>query len=275
MNRKNFIWNAEQVAILYRMYPTSSSSDILKSLPFGLNPEQVRTKARYLGIAKLIDTRKKHNIDILLNDSYESFYWLGFLMADGTFSKHQISLTISAKDKDHLLKFMKYISSENTIMKVSGSENTLRVTFCARQVLDVLVPRFKIHTCKTYNPCSLEYLLDKPDYLFCFVIGFIDGDGCLTNTKTNSCLEIVSHKSWVENFIIFFKFLHSYFNIEITSQLPKVHKAIATLPNKQEKKTYYKTRLLIYKTKLIEAIYQKCVEFKIPFMERKLGKFKS
>ena len=41
------------------------------------------------------------NLSVLLEDSNEAFYWIGFLLADGSFNDNRIRLTLSIKDKEH------------------------------------------------------------------------------------------------------------------------------------------------------------------------------
>ena len=49
-------------------------------------------------------------VDILLEDSPEVYYWIGYLFADGTIDKfYNIQLSCGLKDKQQLIKFSKFI----------------------------------------------------------------------------------------------------------------------------------------------------------------------
>lgn len=57
---------------------------------------------------------KKCNLEKLLLDVPETYYWIGFILADGHISKNnRLVVTLSVKDKNHLIKLQKYLEIEN------------------------------------------------------------------------------------------------------------------------------------------------------------------
>src|SRR5690606_7825362 len=62
----------------------------------------------------------RHNkLKNLLNNTDESFYWLGFIMADGYIAKDKsrLEITLCEKDLNHLEKFNKFINNNAIIHK--------------------------------------------------------------------------------------------------------------------------------------------------------------
>lgn len=55
--------------------------------------------------------------DVFANaeQNLEAAYWIGFLMADGCILHHSIRLKLSAKDKNHLVKFKKFLGSNSSL----------------------------------------------------------------------------------------------------------------------------------------------------------------
>lgn len=50
---------------------------------------------------------KKCELYNLLNDTCLAYYWIGFILADGSISKSgELKIALSIKDKDHLKKML-------------------------------------------------------------------------------------------------------------------------------------------------------------------------
>ena len=55
--------------------------------------------------------RKKCNFEKLLEETNEKYYWLGFLLADGSFGKKkELKIGLSNKDKEHLIKLQNFLN---------------------------------------------------------------------------------------------------------------------------------------------------------------------
>ncbi len=131
--------------------------------------------------------KKLSNVSNLLSESNEAYYWLGFLLADGHFSKNgQIQVNLSAKDLEHLRKFSTFVEYEKDLNKPSLSISDSKV-----------VPKIKglydIKSNKTYYPPKISDL--DGDALFSLIVGFIDGDGTICK---RGYMAIKLHKTWLE-----------------------------------------------------------------------------
>lgn len=122
----------------------------------------------------------------------ESFYWAGFIAADGcvydlkakygTYKKFQINL--SAKDVDHLEKLGKYINSN--VRRFSSPKGDKIHYKCGlqKQNADLIrsLDRFNIVCRKSFNYIFPEFI---KDHELCnhFIRGYLDGDGCWHKNK--------------------------------------------------------------------------------------------
>jgi len=139
----------------------------------------------------VFDRLRKYTVDhdFFSQDTKESFYWAGFLAADGCVGKwsgaHKVQLHLAIKDFDHLYKFRKTIKSNKPFRfrqrKSPGSD-----TMCYSHEIRITSPRmfndlkrFNIVERKTYIYTMPEWIKDHP-YVHHFMRGYIDGDGCFT-----------------------------------------------------------------------------------------------
>ena len=103
----------------------------------------------------------------LLEESNEAYYWIGFLLADGSFGKtERLSLKLASKDDDHVRKFAKFVG--RPVKEDSRG-------------LDV-------------------YKKFEEDRLICLIVGFIDGDGCImkqSNGRKDAFLRVKVHSFWL------------------------------------------------------------------------------
>lgn len=147
---------------------------------------------------------RKHNKDKLnhscfSNYSFESSYWAGFIAADGCIRKFKnnrakkLAITLAEKDKDHLEK-LKLFSNYNGDLKFKQSKgnpqkekdkvyNTYNLTLTSNQICEDLERLYNITSRKTltYNPPLIQNDFIKD----CFIMGYIDGDGCISNKNSN------------------------------------------------------------------------------------------
>jgi hypothetical protein len=177
---------------------------------------------------------------------------------------------MSNKDIDHLIKFKKFINSDNSI-KNRGNYNILKVT--SVNEVRALREKFGITNRKTYEPCNIQKIEDK-DLLFSLIIGFIDGDGSVSKNEHNGhILYVVGHSSWINNFIFMKSFIYDLFNEEKNYKIPQVKKRFTTLPQDKDKikKQYYAASFYISRYKILQAMKDKADELGLPYLRRKLG----
>ena len=144
-------------------------------------------------------TKKLNNLSVLLEDTPESYYWIGFLLADGHFSEKRIVVGLGEHDKDHLEKFAKYINYGGKLRIVKREpHNGVYLAAMDTEVVEKLREKFDIKSNKTYNPPKTLSWVPE-DLFLCLLAGIIDGDGCITNfhKRKDVFLRIKQHSSWL------------------------------------------------------------------------------
>jgi hypothetical protein len=269
-------WKPQEIEFLKENYQTSTQHYLTTNLQ-NRKWKSIRRQAFKLGLER-ISILRKADLSILLEETPTTYYWIGFLMADGSFSDRRLHLGVARKDLNHLKKFLNFVNSSNKISKTRNkhAQNKIhyRVKITCVQVIKALIDKFKISSRKTYEPCSISHIQNS-ELLFSLIVGFLDGDGCVAKTNGNSHrISFIGHPSWLENFCFMKKFIHNYFAHEDKTNPPKITKRWTTLPQDKTKtkKEYFAASFYISKTSLIEAIRDKAVELKLPFLQRKLGK---
>ena len=94
------------------------------ALKYGINYSTVFEYLKIFGIKPKGNTQKIHkcNVGIFKKvDTEEKAYWLGFIAADGNISKSELKITLSYKDKDHLIKFCKFIDLQTPIKEINNN----------------------------------------------------------------------------------------------------------------------------------------------------------
>jgi len=141
-------------------------------------------------------------IEVLLTNTKISWYWLGFLLADGNFSKDGIFLSVCDKDLAHLEKFRKFTSHGGKLD--SGCKDTPfgfssynKIFLGGKEEVGKLMEiLYLTNTCKTYNPPTSLPTISREKLISLF-IGFIDGDGSISKRKRGGVtIEIEIHVSW-------------------------------------------------------------------------------
>lgn len=140
--------------------------------------------------------REKHCADLsnLLLDTPEAFYWVGFLLADGSFYDNRLKLGLSIKDSNHLYKFANFINYTGAI---DITDKSISVACKDVEIIKQIKEKFDIKDRKTYNPPK-TILKFNIDLTYALLAGFIDGDGSIKNQskRKDFCLTIKNHSSW-------------------------------------------------------------------------------
>lgn len=139
-------------------------------------------------------TKRVANLAILLDDNLESYYWMGFLLADGSFGDNRLTFSLKKEDSEHLRKFGNYISYTGTY---GTSENCDSISCKDIDVVNQICEKFEINKVKTYNPPTTLTKFSEEQNL-ALLAGFIDGDGCIRNpsNRKDFYLTIKCHSSW-------------------------------------------------------------------------------
>lgn len=144
----------------------------------------------------------KYNLSNLFNDSLISYYWIGFILADGSFYKNRFELSVASIDKDHLLKFQQYINGPDVVYRYKTK--SYRLQFSNKYSIEEFMKKYQFNYNKTYNPINnnfIDTLTTKQK--IALLIGIIDGDGSIQcNSSVNSrIISITAHKNWINFYI--------------------------------------------------------------------------
>ncbi len=155
---------------------------------------------------KTINNKNKPSLYPLTLEENQSYYWMGYLLADGYMDKDsgQIVVCAAVADKEHLLKYAEYLNAKVKIYfykfnKISEPQETARVGVGDIINAKIIETKFDWKNNKTYNPPEIKILsetLDTYEKFLSYLIGFIDGDGCIE--KKQLICRIVNHASYLE-----------------------------------------------------------------------------
>ena len=127
-----------------------------------------------LGLIKKI-TKRNGDLSVLLDQSYESYYWLGLFVADGHITKDgRFCISQRHKDSHQIIKLSKYLNTSYTISKKQDYCIRLLHKSPALEIVKLFNIDFK--KTKTFSNIDITHIKDI-NCLRCFFAGFIDGDG--------------------------------------------------------------------------------------------------
>ena len=142
-------------------------------------------------------------------DNEEKAYWLGFLYADGSVSANNNSVELSLKGEDisHLEKFKTFLNSKNSVklgIAKCGNKTYSRCRFNAsdKHFHDKLIEL----GCIPNKSLILKFpdinIFASQELIPHFIRGYVDGDGCLTYTKTGRLVvEIIGTKEFLSTIV--------------------------------------------------------------------------
>ena len=140
-------------------------------------------------------TCKVSDMSVLLESTNEAFYWTGFLLADGHFSRgNRVRVALSRKDEAHLMKFASFIGYTGS----TGTDlHSVSVSAMDTSVIEELRKRYKVSPRKTYQPVHIPEM--ESDHLLSLVCGFVDGDGsvCKMVGRRDCIFRIKCHRNWL------------------------------------------------------------------------------
>lgn len=198
-----------------------------------------------------------NSLDKLIEDeSLQTFYWVGFLLADGSFYNYsEFEFGLKDDDKNVLEEFGKYIELKGAI-KYRESTNSNRIYFSNSISIPKFMEKYGFNFNKTYNPTNFSILSSYSiDQITALLIGIIDGDGCISDngSKYTNAINITAHKSWKS----FYEELLSFLSIPIH---------IKEYENKNT------ISIGIYKRELCTALKQFIIDNNLFYLKRKWDK---
>lgn len=154
-------------------------------------------------------------------DNEEKAYWLGFLYADGYIGKrnktdtsYRIELALKESDYNHLVKFKKFIGTDNKIsLHKNKLGNSYRISVGGKKIAQDLIDKgclpnkSLILTFPTYDMIP-KYLMRH------FLRGYFEGDGWLgySQNKKKHRASIVGTKDFIYGFCEELKIIDDYKN---------------------------------------------------------------
>lgn len=134
---------------------------------------------------------------ISVNDSYFSYpdkencYWAGFIAADGNVQGNQLGIILKDIDFGHLEKFKSCINLSSEIrIKPNGKYKKCSIRFRSNKVIEDLENIFSIVPNKSLILLPPNIL--KEDLIKAYIMGYFDGDGCISKSGCGINFEIYS-----------------------------------------------------------------------------------
>jgi hypothetical protein len=195
---QQYKWTTERITKLGEMYNSHTRENILKEF-YPASWAAIMHKAKSCKFTRKSKVwQRKGNLSPLLEETLNSYYWMGFIAADGClYENGMLKITLSIKDKEHLLKLAKLLDTNVKISYRKGGYKS-HTPFVFLNLMDAKIgkeisQKFDLHHNKTYNPPSTN-IVDNwtKEAKLAYILGYIDGDG------HNNCnaIEIECHRSW-------------------------------------------------------------------------------
>lgn len=108
-------------------------------------------------------------------------YFLGFIFADGSVGNNTVSVTIHEKDRAVLDFMIKELDSNLEVQSVKDKPH-VRINICSKHMVSSLEKL----GCKENKTKDLHFPKLNEEYIWHFVRGFMDGDGCISVRKRNN-----------------------------------------------------------------------------------------
>jgi len=242
-------WTIEEERVLQRDYVYASPDSLLLLIP-GRTWDSIKIHALSLNLKKTNQHRKQSDLSILLDNTPQSYYWMGFLLADGHFSETRVSLGLSKKDYHHVKAFANFIKAKQ--IRKSPTAAAMDV-----EIVPKIRAKFGITNRKTYEPSKIDC---HDDNLFIsLVIGIIDGDGNISHqTRREDCfIRIKCHKTWLDNLQ------------KISNRLAKI---LSLKPNIAEINKQGYANIYFSNSIIVKFIKKKVIELNLPVLKRKWNK---
>ena len=198
-------WSEEEVDRLMEKYPVVHGEDLWKLFP-NRTRASVNLKAYNSGFRKkdsgwrIIPVRGRSCkylgcLEKLIKPCSTSYYWMGFLIADGHFGNNFVTISLSSKDELHLKKLADFLGCHIRVRK-----NIAVLKIRDKNAVQLIKEKFNLNHRKTYCPIDVKIIDDMDEKLFeSLVVGFIDGDGHLRKQprRKDSIISIKLHSSWL------------------------------------------------------------------------------
>lgn len=224
-------------------------NDLLKNIAkkYNISYEALEEELNNLTNTRTVNSKYYCDHRFFSRDTEESFYWAGFIAADGCVYKknknRRLIISLAEKDQKHLECFKRQIQFDGPISKSITKHShknsnwkdsvKLTVSVSSSQFFEDL-KRFNIIPAKTHVYTFPEWLIDHK-YVNHFMRGYSDGDGSFFHDKTRPrvCFELRGTKEFLT---IYKEILEN--NFAIKSQVK------VTTPDSTSKIKYYGKKIV-------------------------------
>jgi hypothetical protein len=248
-------WTKKEINLLLDKYEIFGKKQLKELFP-NRSWDAIKLRANKEGLTFYNGTHPyvQANLSALLEDDPKAYYWMGFLAADGYFSKKRLCLCLSTKDKMHLIKFCQFISCPNH----KSVKNGYDVKVQDQNIIPKIREKFDLKERKTYNPPDISWITG--DLFLSFMIGFIDGDGCIgyqSGGRKDVQLRIKIHGSWKNTLQEMSNKIHE--SLEIEARPVRINNQGYAL-------------LTLARQSTLRHLKSKLTELELPALERKWDK---
>lgn len=254
-------WTEQEDELLRKHWPVSDMETLLAAFP-DRTFDSLMVRAAQKKI-KCFTHRSRINGDIsmLRDKSKDSFYVWGFLMADGCFTvKNDITVGQVIREKDFFEKVVTLMGGKIDKIKIRSVDTPytekgrpLEMVYYRigdKRLLDEMKEKIGIRQAKTYNPPErIDYFFEK-DLFIHFMVGLIDGDGCVWNTFSGPKdtpwpnIRIEMHCNWMPLLERFKEKLLEFYDIESRTRMSNRGFAQLIINKKESVKALYEASKL-------------------------------
>ncbi len=223
-------WSNEEIELLKFHWKNSTMETLLKTFPnrkyYSLMGKAMQLKIK----SEAHRSRVNGNLEKLKEKNKDIFHLWGFLMADGCFTqKYDLIISQKSTEKEYLIRIVKTLGCDiNKIKtrstKTAYSDNLEMCHFRVghKKVIQELYELTGLSGAKTYTPpTKIEYFFEK-ELLIYFMVGLIEGDGCVWLTSGNwPNIRIELHYNWLPILEKLSKALLDFYQIESSIKVSK------------------------------------------------------
>ena len=147
-------------------------------------------------------------------DTEEKAYWLGFLYADGyvSSSKNAVELSLKESDKEHLEKFRGFLKCTEELTVKTGKASCngkefkrARLCLYNKHFHDTLVNLGCIPNKSLVLQFPSLNIFSKENLVIPFIRGYVDGDGCLSFTRSGRlAIQVIGTREFLDGILKIF-----------------------------------------------------------------------
>lgn len=225
-------WSTEEDNLVRRRYARESIEELCRLLPLRTD-KAIRTRARKLGVSlRAGEKQRKYtvNASYFSSPTIESSYWAGYIAADGCLQdqngRKMLTFCIKNDDRNHLkelktvLGYTGKIEERTTSLLGYGSYEQAMLRINSPEILHDLMSVFGLgpRKSKTLKPPNLSELEHKK----AFIIGYIDGDGCISTVFSNGAYHLKVGLVGTEELLLWVKEVFDFCYPALTNRISNV-----------------------------------------------------